>query len=266
MICTQAAEPIQGTSSLLGYDAFRRYCDGARESFGAVPGVERDAWDDLRVKLGLDKHEMLALREDYATDVLDEGECVLEAPDPNDAYLSPVAGEPKRLERDGSKGAHRGGVLYLTNRHLLLHRPQDATVRLIPLDFVEAASPAERGEAAFVLKKAEVHTIRLGAKSKDEEEPEDTLSPLGAYPGGGRIFGNDSTFHQPLLSLEALREADGPPLPEAKRHEADADGSDVEDAGALGLEDRPRKARRRPSSNGHPDDEGQRYELSLIHI
>ena len=260
----RAAEPIQGTSSLLGYDAFRRYCDGARESFGAVPGVERDAWDDLRVKLGLDKYEMLALREDYATDVLDEGECFLEAPDPNDAYLSPVAGEPKRLEREGSKGAHRGGVLYLTNRHLLLHRPQDATVRLIPLDFVEAASPAERGEAAFVLKKAEVHTIRLGAKSKDEEEPEDTLSPLGAYPGGGRIFGNDSTFHQPLLSLEALREADGPPLPEAKRHEADADGSDVEDAVALGLEDRPRKARRRPSSNGHPDDEGQRYECARV--
>ncbi|KAH8081723.1 hypothetical protein JL720_8847 [Aureococcus anophagefferens] len=219
----RAAEPIQGTSSLLGYDAFRRYCDGARESFGAVPGVERDAWDDLRVKLGLDKYEMLALREDYATDVLDEGECFLEAPDPNDAYVSPVAGEPKRPEREGSKGAHRGGVLYLTNRHLLLHRPQDATVRLIPLDFVESASPAERGEAAFVLKKAEVHTIRLGAKSKDEEEPEDTLSPLGAYPGGGRIFGNDSTFHQPLLSL-GRREADGPPLPEARRHEADADG------------------------------------------
>ncbi|KAH8081692.1 hypothetical protein JL720_8815 [Aureococcus anophagefferens] len=186
----RAAEPIQGTSSLLGYDAFRRYCDGARESFGAVPGVERDAWDDLR----------------------------------------------------------------------------DATVRLIPLDFVESASPAERGEAAFVLKKAEVHTIRLGAKSKDEEEPEDTLSPLGAYPGGGRIFGNDSTFHQPLLSLEALREADGPPLPEARRHEADADGSDVEDAVALGLEDRPRKARRRPSSNGHPDDEGQRYECARVRV
>ncbi|KAH8058043.1 hypothetical protein JL720_14082 [Aureococcus anophagefferens] len=145
-------------------------------------------------------------------------------------------------------------------------KAEDATVRLIPLDFVESASPAERGEAAFVLKKAEVHTIRLGAKSKDEEEPEDTLSPLGAYPGGGRIFGNDSTFHQPLLSLEALREADGPPLPEARRHEADADGSDVEDAVALGLEDRPRKARRRPSSNGHPDDEGQRYECARVRV
>ncbi|KAH8056954.1 hypothetical protein JL722_7177 [Aureococcus anophagefferens] len=153
--CRSAAEPIQGTSSLLGYDAFRRYCDGARESFGAVPGVERG----------------------------------------------------------------------------------DATVRLIPLDFVESASPAERGEAAFVLKKAEVHTIRLGA----------------------------NTFHQPLLSLEALREADGPPLPEARRHEAGAGGSGVEDAVA-GLGGPAAEGAAAAVVNGHPDDEGQRYECARASV